>query len=111
MPMGRIPGSFRHAHQARGLELFVDPVDPMGRRVGRILASIQQDLDEGCTALVRQILRGPRELYRLEIERPDMAYQRTTILDRDTLTALLEQTSEESLRERFTFREPTGPAR
>ncbi len=105
MAMERIPGSFRHTSQARGFELYVDPVSHSERRVRRILASIQQDIDEGCTALVRQILNQPRELYRLELERPDLSYQRTTILDRDTLTTLLEQTSEEALREQFKFRE------
>jgi len=103
--MARIPGSFRHASHERTFELYVDPIGRSERRVGRILASIQQDIAEGCTALVRQILCQPRELYRLELERPDLAYQRITILDRDTLTTLLEQTSEETLRERFTFRE------
>jgi hypothetical protein len=44
------------------------------------------------------------ELYRIELELPDLAYQRTTILDRKTLTTLLESTPEEAIRERFTFR-------
>ena len=103
MALGRIPGSFRHASHARSFELYVDPLGPQARRAGRILASIQQDIDEGGRASVRQILRGPREFYRLELERPDMAYLRTTILDRDTLDTLLEQTPEETLRERFHF--------
>ena len=104
MPTGRIPGSFRLSHRAQGFDPYPDPLDFPGPRIGRILASIQQDIDEGGRASVRQILRGPRELYRLELERPDLAYQRTTILDRDTLDILLEQTSEETLRERFHFR-------
>ncbi len=104
MAMARTPGSFRLAHRARTLELYADPLGHRHRRVRRILASIQQDIDEGCTAFVRQILCEPRELYRLELERPELAYQRITILDRDTLTTLLEQTSEEALRERFRFR-------
>ncbi len=49
-------------------------------------------------------MRGPRELYRLELELPDMAYQRVTILDRDALTELLEQTGEQAVRDRFRFR-------
>ena len=55
------------------------------RRVRRILASIQRDVDEGGTARVRQILRNPQELYRIEVERPDMSYLRTTVLGRDAL--------------------------
>ncbi len=103
MPTERIPGSFRHSYQARPLDVLADPFGLYSRRVGKILASIQQDIDEGGRAYVRQILRGPRELFRLELERSDLAYQRTTILDRETLDALIEQTSEETLRERFLF--------
>jgi hypothetical protein len=84
--------------------MYMDPRAWRAHRVHGILASIRSDLDQGGTASVRQILRGPVELYRLELELPELAYQRTTILDRDTLTVLLEQTSEQSLRERFTFR-------
>ena len=104
MAIARIPGSFRLAYQARPIEVYEDPLGLVSRRAGRILASIQHDIDEGGTARVRQILNGPRELYRLEIERADLAYQRTTILDRHTLETLLEQTPEETLRERFYFR-------
>jgi hypothetical protein len=82
----------------------MDPSVRRARRVSGILASIQEDLHQGGTAQVRMILRGPVELYRIELELPDLAYQRTTILDRETLTALLEQTPEQDLRERFTFR-------
>ncbi|MFQ5515094.1 MAG: hypothetical protein ACE5FG_11730 [Myxococcota bacterium] len=104
MPAERIPGSFRLAYRSRPVDVLSDPLGLSSRRIGRILASIQRDLDAGAHASVRQILRGPCELYRLEVERPDLAYQRTTILDRDTLDTLLEQTSYEILRERFRFR-------
>jgi hypothetical protein len=104
MPTVRLPGSFRLSHQTRHFDIGSDPLGFSGQRIERILASIQQDIDEGGTASVRQILQGPRELYRLELERPDLAYQRITILDRDTLDTLLEQTSEETLRKSFHFR-------
>ena len=68
------------------------------------IASIQQDVGLGGTATVRMIIDSPEELFRIEVDRPDMAYQRTTILDRDALEALLEETPEQLLRERFTFR-------
>ena len=74
------------------------------RRLRRILTSIQRDVDEGGTARVRQILGGPRELYRVEVERPDMAYLRTTVMEADALAMLIEQTPEDLLRERFIFR-------
>jgi hypothetical protein len=76
------------------------------RRMRRILASIARDVDEGGTARVRQILRVPHELYRIEVERPDMSYVRTTVLGREALTVLLEETPENLLRERFIFRAP-----
>lgn len=103
MSTQRIPGSFRHTYRTPAVDGLSDPLGIYSRRVGRILASIQQDIDEGGHAYVRQILRGPRELFRLELERSDLAYQRTTILDRETLDALIEQTPEETLRERFLF--------
>jgi hypothetical protein len=76
------------------------------RRLRRILSSIQRDVDEGGTARVRQITGGPRELYRVEVERPDMSYLRTTVMEADALALLLEETPEELLRERFIFRGP-----
>jgi hypothetical protein len=98
-------GSFRIGNQRRAYEdVYTDPHVQRARRIHGILASIRDDLDQGGTAYVRQILSTPVELYRLELELPDLAYQRTTILDRDTLTVLLEQTPENALRERFTFR-------
>ena len=100
----RTPGSFRIGNQQRTYALYLDPRTRGAHRVNRILASIRDDLDQGGTANVRQILRGPIELYRIELELPELAYQRTTILDRESLTALLERTPEQALRERFTFR-------
>ncbi len=104
MTPGRAQGSFRIGSQRRSLELLLDPSRQRALRIERILSSIQRDLDSGGTASVCQIMRGPRELYRLELELPDMAYQRVTILDRDALTELLEQTGEQAVRDRFRFR-------
>ena len=104
MARERSPGSFRIGNRRRTYDVYVDASTIRARRIRRILESIQQDLDQGGTASVRQILRGPIELYRLELELPELAYQRTTILDRETLTTLLERTPEDALRERFTFR-------
>ncbi len=101
---GRIPGSFRLSNRRRALEVE-DPWSVVSSpRIGRIIASIQSDLDEGGTCRVRQILKSPRELFRIELERPDMSYERTTILDRDALTQLLEQLPEQTIRESFHFR-------
>jgi hypothetical protein len=103
MSTNRLPGSYRVANQRRDLA-FLDPARARARRVERILASIRQDIDNGGTASVRQIMRSPRELYRIELELPEMAYQRITILDRAALQSLLECAGEASLRTRITFR-------
>jgi hypothetical protein len=36
------------------------------------------------------VFETPREIFRLEIESPELAYQRTTLLDREALDELLE---------------------
>lgn len=97
-----IPGSFRNRAQ-RSFELTLDPDTRRERRVRRILRSLQRDMDEGGRVYARQIMRGPLELFRLELEIPDMSYQRTTILDREMLETLLEETPEERIRESFRF--------
>jgi hypothetical protein len=99
-----IPGGYRVGNHRRTYSVYIDPRSQRAHRINRIIASITDDLDQGGTARVRQILRGPVELYRLELELPELAYQRTTILDRETLTALLERTPEQALRDQFTFR-------
>jgi hypothetical protein len=104
MRNGRVPGSFKHVNQRRSFGSFDEPWIAGDRRLGRILESIQADIGEGGTCRVRQILKNPRELYRLELERPDMAYERTTILDGDALEQLLEQLPEQTVRDHFLFR-------
>ena len=106
MRNGRIPGSFKLANQRRAYPAYDDPWSLVGggARVHKIIASIQSDIGEGGTCRVRQILKNPRELYRLELERPDMAYERTTILDRHALEELLTQLPRETVETRFYFR-------
>jgi hypothetical protein len=100
----RAPGSFKLSNH-RGSFALRDPQEVKARRrIARIISSIQREVEEGGTARVRQILKSPRELYRIELELPEMSYERTTIVDRDTLAALLEGTPEPLLRERFIFR-------
>jgi len=63
-------------------------------RVQRILGSLRNEIVEGGggpSLRIRRILNGPREIYRLEFELPDLGYQRTTFLDRDALEELLEE--------------------
>ncbi len=62
-------------------------------RVRRILASLRDEILEGGGSgnlRIRRVFQTPREVYRLEIELPELGYQRTTLLDRDTLEELLE---------------------
>jgi hypothetical protein len=61
-------------------------------RLERILESLRSEIIEGGDGniRVRQIFREPREIYRLEIELPELGYLRTTLLDREALEELLE---------------------
>jgi hypothetical protein len=45
---------------------------------------------EGRSLRIRRVFTHPREIYRLELELPELGYQRTTLLDRDALEELLE---------------------
>ena len=63
-------------------------------RVRRIVDSLREEIvggEDEPLLRVRRIFSKPREIYRLEIERPALGYQRTTLLDRDTLESLLEE--------------------
>ena len=101
MQRGKPPGNFRWIRGVRSWQL--DPERLRLQRIRSIIKSIQRDLDEGGRAYVRQIMKGP-ELFRIELERPDWSYNRTTILDRETLTSLLEATPEQTVRSCMTFR-------
>lgn len=62
-------------------------------RVRRILDSLRSEIVEGGAGRnlrIRQIFRTPREIYRLELELPELGYQRVTLLDREALEELLE---------------------
>jgi hypothetical protein len=70
-----------------------DPVLDDDPRLQRILDSLRQEIlegGEGVNIRVRQVFREPREIFRLELELPELGYQRTTLLDRDALEELLE---------------------
>ena len=101
----RPQGSYKIAGRRRALEGLEDPALRSLRRVRRILDSIRAQIVEGsdpeCIRL-RQVFSSPREIYRLEIELPELSYQRTTLLDRDTLEELLE---EEAVRARVPLSE------
>ena len=93
----------------RSRRFFEDQLDPEDRRelrCRRIVESIQKDLNEGARALVRQIAQTDSyDLYRLEIERPDVAYERITILDHEAMAVLLEQTPRDQVAAQIVFRD------
>lgn len=62
-------------------------------RSERILESLRNEIIEaggGENLRIRRVFREPREIFRLELELPSLGYQRTTLLDRETLEQLLD---------------------
>jgi hypothetical protein len=88
----RPPGSYKIAGRNRAFEDLLDPRARGERRVRRIVESLREQIvDAGDdTALrIRRVFSGPREIFRVEIELPDLGYLRTTLLDRAALEELL----------------------
>jgi hypothetical protein len=84
-------GSFRIASRERAWEASQDPGLRSARRLSRLLDSLRLEIQDGATTVrARRVFETPREIFRLEIESPELAYQRTTLLDRDALDELLE---------------------
>ena len=91
----------RYPEQA-SLDSFAAPAGPAGAeqlldrfarselRVHRILDSLRSEILEGGNLRIRRVFTRPREIYRLELELPELGYQRTTFLGRDALEELLE---------------------
>ena len=92
LPM-KPPGTFKLLGRAR--RTTPDAMDPLALcvdRSDRIVDSLRAQILEGDadqSLRIRQIFNDPKEIYRVEIERPDQNYQRTTLLDRDALEELL----------------------
>ena len=90
----RPPGSFkisRRPRSSRGAD--GRPQDAIGYGYGRcqkIVDSLCSEILEGENLRIRQIFEQPRAIYRIELDRPDLSYQRMTLLDEDTLEELLE---------------------
>jgi hypothetical protein len=85
-------GSYKIANRARAFDGLIDPLGRSERRVQRILESLRSEILEGgggSNLRIRQVFRTPREIFRLELELPELGYQRTTLLDRDALEELL----------------------
>lgn len=81
------------ANDFGGIEGLLDEIEQDGKRAERLLESLREEIlagNEGLSLRIRQVFKTPREIFRLEIELPEHAYQRTTFLERDTLESLLE---------------------
>ena len=85
-------GTYKIAKRARTLGSLVDPLARSEMRCQRIVESLRDEIlggGHGQNLRIRQVFRTPREIYRLELELPEMGYQRITLLDRDALEELL----------------------
>ncbi len=85
-------GSFKIANRRQRNDVLLDPLSCRELRVQRIVDSLRAQIAEGGpgqSLRIRQVFRTPREIYRLELELPELGYQRTTLLDRDALEELL----------------------
>ena len=79
------------AEVSAGADEFLARLAKSDLRAQRILDSLRSEIVEGGGQLrIRQVFETPREIYRVELELPDMGYLRTTLLDRDALESLLE---------------------
>jgi len=87
----RPPGSYKIASRSRAFEALLPPEARAEGRVQRLLDSLRTEiLGGGESGLrIRRIFTTPREVYRLELQVPELGYQRTTLLDRDALEELL----------------------
>lgn len=87
----RPPGNYKIASRQRSFEDFAEPEQRNERRTRKLIDSLRTQIVEGEHGLrIRRVFTTPREVFRLELELPELGYQRTTLLDRDTLEELLE---------------------
>lgn len=86
----RPPGSYKILGRSRAFESCLPAEARSEARVQRLLDSLRaQILESGDGLRIRRVFSTPREVYRLELEVPELGYQRTTLLDRDALEELL----------------------
>ena len=88
------PGTFKLLGRARRKtsQDVMDPTSLCVDRSDRIVDSLRAEILEGDddqSLRIRQVFKDPKEIFRVEIDRPEQNYQRTTLLDRDALEELL----------------------
>lgn len=87
-------GRFKIRSRNRAFDEYsANPERWLLRRSTRWIDALREEIldvgEEGRVHL-RQIVEAPAALYRLELDRPDLSYQRTTLLDAENLETLLE---------------------
>jgi hypothetical protein len=98
-PYGTYKIRYQRDSEAIGQSL-ADPIEHALHRVARTERRTQRIVDSICNEIrgggersalrIRRIFAAPREIFRVELDRPDLGYQRTTLLGREALEALLE---------------------
>ena len=91
-PPMKPPGSYRLQSRRSAIDPRLEPMRLAGR-AQRILDSLRDQItssEETPQLRLRQVFEDPVAIYRLEIEVPEMNYQRITLLDGDALEELLE---------------------
>ena len=69
-----------------------NPLHFVNDREMRIVESLRHQIVDGGekqNLRIRRVIDGPPTIYRIEIDVPEYSYQRTTLLDEDTLEELL----------------------
>ena len=86
------PGTFKIQSRRRSIEEdYLDPLRYRNTRAHRIVDSLREQILEGGENLrIRRVFEEPHAIYRIELDVPILKYQRTTLLDGDTLEELLE---------------------
>ncbi len=98
-----VPRGFRARPGPNGVELYRDPDARTAHRVRGVLDSLHSDIRAGSRVRVRRVLSGPVDVYRLELERSELACRRTTLLDGDTFETLLEELDPDVVENAFRF--------
>jgi hypothetical protein len=95
-PLMRPPGTFKLLGRTRRNDATsaeaIEPLSLYADRSDRIVDSLRTQILEGAedqSLRIRQIFHDPKEIFRVEIDRPEEGYLRTTLLDRDALEELL----------------------
>lgn len=91
-PPMKPPGTYKLLPRSTPYDPQLDPMRMAGRSQ-RILDSLRAQItcsEETQLLRLRRVFENPRAIYRLEIEVPEMNYQRITLLDGDALEELLE---------------------